>query len=292
MNGSAFVDSLSRKFRANTDKELAAALGVTAVAVASWRARANMTCRQIAGAIHRAQVNAISGDTLLDEVKRKLGAKTDLALAAQLGMTTVALWKWRGSRRISTRQIANLVAAAKKSSTTDLATSAIRPIVEFFPINKNRSRGGQKFEVLATKIDNIEHPFLSGLRSELESHHGVYVFFDSRGRAIYAGKARRLFLWDEMNNAFNRERAVQKIKRVSHPERRQTYKSSLETARQIVHTPVLLHELAVYVSAYNVRDELIEELESLLVRSFANDLSNVRMERFGQQRRARAANHD
>jgi hypothetical protein len=60
----------------------------------------------------------------------------------------------------------------------------------------------------------------------------VYVFFDSRGQAIYAGKAKRQTLWKEMTAAFNRARdSVQRIKRVRHPKRRVAYRTSDEKAR-------------------------------------------------------------
>lgn len=286
MRGSELVESLRRKFRVSTDAQLAAVLGISTVALRGWTRRQNMTSRQVADAIHRARVGVISGEKLEVALTRKLRTKTREDLASALGMTTVALWQWRKESRISIRQIANVVASAKGSSTAELASNAIRPLVEFFPVNKVPSRGRAKHEVFGREASGRSHPYRSGLHRELDEHHGVYIFFDSRGRAIYAGKARKLSLWTEMNNAFNRSRGVQSIKRVNHPDRKQRFKTSYEKARQIVAASVPLHELAGYFSAYQVRDELIDELESLLVRSFANDLSNVRMERFGQQRRA------
>ena len=46
-----------------------------------------------------------------------------------------------------------------------------------------------------------------------------------------------------------------------------------------------LHDLATYFSAYEVADVMIDDLEALMVRSFANDLLNIRMERFRRDRR-------
>jgi hypothetical protein len=159
--------------------------------------------------------------------------------------------------------------------------------VEFFRIAKCESRQGANYELFGMNDeDGGTHPYLAGLRKELENHKGVYIFFDSRGQAIYTGKARRQKLWKEMNLAFNRERGeVQKIKRVNHPTRKQTYRTSDEKARQITHYVVPLHELASYFSAYEIADGLINEVEAMLVRSFANDLLNKKMERFGQQKR-------
>ena len=113
------------------------------------------------------------------------------------------------------------------------------------------------------------------------AHHGIYIFYDSRGRALYAGKTRQRTLWQEINSAYNRDRSVQQIRRVKHPERRQNFRRSDEKQRQIRLRTVPLNDLAAYFSAYNVVDGLIGELESLLIRGFANDLLNVRMENFG-----------
>jgi len=162
-------------------------------------------------------------------------------------------------------------------------------LVEFIPIAKCRSRGGAKYELFSLKSEHGKaHDYLTGLKAELTKHHGIYVFFDSRGQAIYAGKARKQSLWREITGAFNRDRgSVQKIRRVRHPSRNQAYRTNDEKARQIGEHEVPLFELAAYFSAYAVADPIIEDLESLLVRSFANDLLNKRMERFGRQRGAK-----
>jgi hypothetical protein len=83
-----------------------------------------------------------------------------------------------------------------------------------------------------------------------------------------------------MNNAFNRNRGeVQSIKRVAHPSRRVAYHEAEHGKRPIKNGTVALHEIASYISAYAVPDELINKLEALIVRGFANDLLNARMER-------------
>jgi hypothetical protein len=89
-----------------------------------------------------------------------------------------------------------------------------------------------------------------------------------------------------MNNALNRKRDdVQRIKRVQHPERRQAYRSSEEQSRQIKDQPVPLWDIATYFSAYEVTKEMINDVEALLVRGFANNLLNKRMERFTSHRK-------
>lgn len=163
-------------------------------------------------------------------------------------------------------------------------------IVEFFKLDTTDSVGGAFQEIFKEKSDDgILHKYYSGLRQELKDHNGIYIFFDSRGRAIYAGKAVQQKLWSEIKSAFNRQRGeVQTIKRVAHPNKNYAFKSSEEKNRPIRSEPVALHAIAAYLSAYAVPIGLISKIEALLVRGFANDLLNTRMESI--LRRKKSAN--
>lgn len=84
-----------------------------------------------------------------------------------------------------------------------------------------------------------------------------------------------------MNLAFNRARdEVQAITLVSHPEREQEFYPAYTKPRQPRPCTLKLHDLAAYFSAYCVSEGMIDDLEALLVRGFANDLLNIRMETF------------
>ncbi|WP_256941073.1 hypothetical protein [Burkholderia sp. AU33803] len=158
---------------------------------------------------------------------------------------------------------------------------AIAPVVEYFQLSAYRRSTNGTAELFPTRPPNTTKALL-GLKGALEESHGIYVFYDSRGRALYVGKAQRQSLWKEMNLAFNRDRdTTQRVYRVQHPERGE-FRTSDEYARQVRLTRRHLSHLATYFSAYKVDDALINELEALLVRSFANDLLNVKMERFGK----------
>ena len=203
-------------------------------------------------------------------------------------MTIPGIQVWKNRQTITERQLSELVHKATQAGAQNMQASAIRPLVEFFPIKKTASRQRAGYVLFATSAEaGGNNRYFEGLRKELESSCGVYIFFDSRGQAIYTGKARKQSLWKEMNLAYNRQRGeVQKIKRVKHPKRNQAYRTSNEKSRQITDYVVPLHELAAYFSAYHVADGMITELEAMLVRSFANDLLNQRMERFRHQRRS------
>lgn len=230
----------------------------------------------------------MKGIEVIEALRKQFRVTTDRELATRLGNTVAAIFNWKRRRVVTPRQIAGLVGSASRASASASQKTAIRPLVEFFRIEKYKASGRANYSVFdAHSDDGDEHPYLDGLRKELGKLHGVYIFFDSRGEAIYTGKARRQTLWKEMNLAFNRKRGeVQKIKRVKHPTRRQTYRTTDEKARQIVEHEVPLHELAAYFSAYEVAGPMIDDVEAMLVRSFANNLLNVKMEKFGHQRKA------
>jgi len=183
-------------------------------------------------------------------------------------------------------QVAALASNSHKAGAAALEKESIQTIVEFFPIDICESRQGAKYELFSIKdYDLNNHPYQEGLKAELNSSFGVYIFFDSRGRALYAGKAGKQTLWNEMNSAFNRQRGmVQAIMRVNHPTRKQQYKTNKKISRQIVKEQVPLYELATYFSAYRVSRGMIDVVEALLVRSFANDLLNIKMENLNKRK--------
>jgi predicted transcriptional regulator len=229
----------------------------------------------------------MDGTKLLTEIANRIKKRkrtktlTDAALAEELGVTQPALSNYKG-KQLTPRQVVNLMEKFAKEARSRLIDEAVGPIVEFFDLKPVETKQGKSWQIFSTKDNNGGvHPYLVGLRERLERAHGIYVFHDSRGRAIYAGKARRLSLWVEMNKAFNRNRGeVQNIKRVVHPSNRVEYRGLEEKKRQIVKESVALHHIASYMSAYNVPESLIGKFEALILRSFANDLLNVRMENF------------
>lgn len=288
MRGSKLVARLRKKLGASSERELARRLGMTVVGLGRWKTAKTLTERQVANMIVGLERRVVTAQTVLARLKAKLDVDSDQQLARKIGMTGPAFHHWRNGN-VTAQRIANAVASALAAGAQHAEDSAIRPIVEFYPLAAASSKRGAKQELFSTLTASGKvHPYRQGLRDELKEHHGVYVFFDSRGRALYAGKAKQQTLWKEMTSAFNRGREVQRVKRVHHPERKVQYRNSNEKTRQIKPAQLALHDLAAYISAYEVSPGLIGELESLLVRAFPNDLLNVRMERFDHQRDARA----
>ena len=121
--------------------------------------------------------------------------------------------KRRVAKGITERQVVNLMEKASKAAENQLVEEAVVPLLEFFRIDPVQTRAGN-WHIFSPKAD----PYLNDLQKCLHQAHGIYVFHDSSGRAIYAGKALRQTLWSEINQAFSRDRGeVQSIKRVEHP---------------------------------------------------------------------------
>jgi hypothetical protein len=151
-------------------------------------------------------------------------------------------------------------------------------VVEFFPIDGSLSKRQGKWEIISFEAGT----YGQGVKQALQAAFGIYVFYDSRGRAIYAGKAVDQPLWKELNSAYNRDRGdLQKVRLVGHPERNVPYRPYDEKVRQPVDWQVPLYDIAEYFSAYAIEPtDMIGMFEALIVRAFANDLLNKKMEKF------------
>lgn len=226
----------------------------------------------------------MTGAELIEQVRRAVTERgdrpaTDRAVAGRLGMSVTHLANWKKRQEVTPEQIAKLLLSVDRASEERTHNGVIQPIVEFCKIAPCPYGNGERYRIFSVKGgDGEDLPYLAGLRAELEDHNGVYIFYDSRGRALYAGKARNQSLWIELNNAYNRDRGLQNILRVNHLQSRKDFRTSDEVSRQIRSVNVRLHELAEYVSAYRVADAMINNVESLLIRAFPNDLLNKRIE--------------
>lgn len=224
------------------------------------------------------------GSDLLDEYAKDLSEQqdgrkvSDSQLANHLGMSLPSLKKLRG-KELSAGQIVDIMRRRGRTVEREICDRSILPIVEFFELEYEWTARGASARLFPLKDENGKpFPYLVQLCDRLKMARGIYVFHDSRGRAIYAGKAVLQPLWTEMNNAYNRNRGdVQSIKRADHPRIRGVFGA---TDVQITKREICLWEMASYVSAYEVHGELISKMEALIIRSFANDLLNVRMEHF------------
>jgi len=216
---------------------------------------------------------------LIEALAKKLKTKSQSELAGVLGVSVGTLVNWKNRNEdLNAMQVASALAKSRSAAVYKNQLETIQPVVEFYPIDRYSTKRGANWMVFDSGKDVTL--YAQGLREKLESCHGIYIFYDSRGHALYVGKARDQSIWKEMNLAFNRPREVQTIKLVQHPERNQEFKPGYEKLRQPKDKQLELYDLAFYFSAYHVDDGMVEDLEALLVRSFANNLLNVKMETF------------
>jgi hypothetical protein len=204
----------------------------------------------------------------------------DRGIATRLGISLQTLKVWSGSdKELAVYQISNALLKAQGAAVADAQYHAIKPIVEFYRTERSPSKQGARFELLP--LQQNASAIQNGVRNELLQRSGLYIFYDTRGKALYAGKAKTQNLWKEMTHAYNRAREeVQSLTLVAHPERDQEFFPAYRKPRQPKARTLKLHDLAAYFSAYWVGDGMIDDLEALLVRGFANDLLNIRMEKF------------
>lgn len=218
----------------------------------------------------------MDGKALIEILRSQFNIKTDVELSNVSGISIATINKWKsGSAEITPRQIGNLVEKARKREAELSIISSIQPIVEYYTIYHTESRQGSNWEIIQSNNGRG-----SKIKDDLKKSHGIYIFYNSQCEAIYLGKAKKQNLWKEMNLAFNRNRDSQFVWTVIHPEKGQDFIPAHQKLRQLQKTKVFLCDIASYFSAYNVALNLIDNLEALLIRGFANDLANVRMEKF------------
>jgi predicted transcriptional regulator len=142
----------------------------------------------------------------------------------------------------------DLVGHIRKNSLQKVIT----PIIELKKIKPEKYNA--KYLILAN-----EHK-KDVLKDSLEGKVGVYLFYNSQGKNIYIGKTEK-DLYFEICQQFSRniEFFAEGVKKEKHPQ----------------------GEIACYLSAYEISPkELIKNIEALLIRSYANDNTNIKMENF------------
>lgn len=208
---------------------------------------------------------------LLEELENKLGLKGDKELSELLtsnspqkgktSSTSSMFNNWKTGASVGKNAVEKFIDTAAKA----FILGSYKVIAELEPIRVSK----ESLEKKQKEMDFYDTK--TNMKSLLESEKGIYIFYDSMGKAIYAGKTERNSLWLEMKNAYNRSRSTQwKYKRTS--------------GTKIYNQPYYLHEVAAYTSVYSVKNYAIGFIEALLIHSFPNDLTNVRIEKNGKIR--------
>lgn len=222
-------------------------------------------------------------ENLITRLKNKAELTNDAALAKFLGINQPSLIGWK-KNGVSELQLANAFMSVKKKAEAVQAEAikkahaeSIRPIVEMYPIQKD-GVDQDKPEVF---VANGKYKL--GLYQALAAEKaGIFVFYDTRGRALYTGQTKSN-LWNELNLAFRRTRRGQNIMLVQHLVAEKDFVPANVKVRQPRDHNLHLYELAAYFSAYAVFEDVVDAVEGLLIRAFPNDTFNTKMEKIKQK---------
>lgn len=219
------------------------------------------------------------GSELIDELKAEFGASTSRELATCLGGSPANMDNLNRLETVSAKRTSRLVKRARDA----VADDWLSVITEFHPIEKTRSTGQKKWEILDAKSRDNQQ-----LVDTLKDNIGIYLFYDSTGGVIYVGKTKaKSGLWYEMKSAFNRRNVDNPIYRVRPSRRKNVLMSNDGQHPPITRDIVPIHETAAYFTAYQVDLLFIDQIETLFIRAIPNNLTNVRIE--GQSKPAKKA---
>ncbi|MEN1775736.1 hypothetical protein, partial [Pseudomonas aeruginosa] len=114
---------------------------------------------------------------LLDALRKKLGTRYQGELAEALGVSLQTLTNWKNSdKKLSVEQIAGAIAKSRQAAVKTSQYETIRPVVEFYGIERYRSRDDRKWQLFQANT-----LYAQGLKDKLLDAHGIYIFYDSRG---------------------------------------------------------------------------------------------------------------
>lgn len=209
------------------------------------------------------------------EILEKLQAEKKVPqLARTLGVKSHDVYHWLAGQVKTSSTIEKIIESIVNSSRRQAISDSYNTIVEMKSLKAKLSKQGGSYDMVIGKTEGESKNIEKKLKAE---YGGLYIFYDSLGKAIYAGKTEKKkkngkacknSLWDEMKSAYNRKRKSQVIFR----------SNNSNTNSRIVKQNYCLYETACYVSAYKVDELAIRDFEALIIRSFPNDLTNVRME--------------
>ena len=216
----------------------------------------------------------MKGGELCDFLRTVANARTDAELARAIGFSSARVAQLRSSNAIKPGYAAKLVEKIVKSQVLTQLKESIKPIVEFFPIERSRVRvqgHGRYIPFDAKRKSGRE------LVSKLKNAHGIYAFYNSQGEIIYIGKTEGQPLYERLTQSYN-TKSKARLFRVRHPSA--LYRSrNNNQLRRIRKEEVKISDVASYFSAYSAANSLIGKLEALLIRMVPNDLINTKIQK-------------
>lgn len=206
---------------------------------------------------------------IISYIQKKMCFKTKREVHDYLGIIAATGNKYDQKKDLNNSEVLNLLKKARKSA----IQSSIEIITEYYPIKLTSLRSNHNFIDVKNNKNHLR------LKNELEKNRGVYVFYDSSGKAIYVGKASRRSLYHEMISAFNRSRNETRdtmtIIRAQHTINKI---KNIKFDKCIYRHRATISDISAYFSAYKIDQHLIPTVEALMIHAFANNLTNSKIE--------------
>ncbi len=248
---------------ATNQNEVAKLLNVQATQLSSYRSNNNAGSSVIKKMIKSfaeaylkesgyTNVNAV--EVLSEYVAEKNNVDNQSQIANYLGLNQSALSSYKKSNSAGANALKNILNHLLSNMQKVTLNSVINPILEFKRINPEKYNS--KYLLLPNEHSKDQ------LKDSLEKKVGVYLFYNSQGQNFYIGKTER-DLYFEITQQLGR-----KI---------EFYSEGIKKNK--IHQGDIAH----YLTVYEIKPkELIKDVEALLIRSYANDNTNIKMENFSK----------
>ena len=188
---------------------------------------------------------------LVAVLKELLAIDSDAVLAKALGVSPANVHGYGKGGEISASQIKKIILVMMRNT--------VRPLMEIREISPQRIKGKAGVEIANWRIDVKEKD--KELCKVLDKIAGVYIFYSSSGGVLYVGKAKNLY-----------KEIRQRLNRPLHFRISENMTGKGKT--------FCMAEVTKYLSAYQVPLEACTNIEAFLIRAFANDHTNLKMENF------------
>lgn len=181
---------------------------------------------------------------LFDALKDEYGSVSQSEMAEALGVSTMTINNWvNGKTTPNKTNLSKIIVFFREHA----ASSLIRPILEFTPIAPVRAGKQWNFSASTAQIARI--------KKVTKKIHGIYVFYDSSGKAVYLGKTENC-LYTESKQRLKAQPFVP------------IYVPAKPRYGEVA-------ERACFVSYYQVAiTSAVKNIESFMLRAFTNDLQN------------------
>lgn len=254
-------DLVEKTFEVKTQKEISNILGIYQTQLSNYLNKKGYTEKSVLAMLEnfakeyakRKSYTETNPTTIIAElVSEDYGVSSQAEISKYLGIQQTQLSYYQNSNQAGAKALKGMIQSYHRFKITDLIKKVISPILEFKKIKPTKF--SSKYILLPTEHNK------DALKELLEKKLGIYLFYNSQGKNIYIGKTEK-DLYAEITQQLGRTIEI--------------YGENLKR------TKVQQGEITSFITAYEIRPKsLIKDIEALLIRSYANDNTNLKMENF------------